>query len=53
MKMLYNYETQGYIRQLKAYMPSWTKEKGVDLWFRTSKGRKAIHIEIERHVFRK
>ena len=37
---------------VEAYMPSWAKEKG-GWWFWTSKGKKTIHSEMEKHMFGK
>lgn len=34
----------------EACLPPCAKEKG-DYWFGTSKGRKAIHTEIEKQIF--
>lgn len=34
-------------------MPSWAKEKGMGMWFWTSQGRKAIHMELEKQMFDK
>lgn len=38
---------------VEAYVPSWAKEMGQGMWFETSQGRKAIHIEIEKQIFDK
>lgn len=37
---------------IKACMPPLAKEKG-ELWFGASKGRKLIHMEIEKQMFGK
>lgn len=39
-------------RAVKVYTPPWAKEKG-RVWFGTSKGRQAIHMEIEKPMFGK
>lgn len=45
-------EIQRGIWQLRFIWHSWAKEKG-ELWLGTSKGREAIHLEVEKQMFGK